>query len=296
MCVLRVFVRSVDFARKKMINHRMKPNSPRHRRGAFTLIELLVVIAIIAILASLLAPALGKAKLKAQTTQCVNNLKQIALANSMYISDEDAMCPYSPWPFLWMQSLKVRYNAIDKVRYCPAIKERSAAQVTKDINNGQTWGRVDRSWIVAQGKDIFQGGYALNGYFYYSKPGPVQDPYGDDGAGKTNHFTNEASIRDPSITGMFADAYWVDFWAKPTDFPAKDLYADSDAPNIGLSRIAVPRSTFTISKNFNPANRLPGSSSVSFADVHVENVKLDNLWKISWHKNWVSPLKRPGLQ
>src|ERR1051325_10400035 len=49
------------------------------------------------------------------------------------------------------------------------------------------------------------------------------------------------------------------------------------------------------SKNHNPANRLPGSSSVSFADAHVENTKLDNLWKISWHKNWVSPAKRPGL-
>jgi hypothetical protein len=176
------------------------------------------------------------------------------------------------------------------------VKERTSAQVAKDIAAGQTWGRVDKSWIVAQGKDIFQGGYALNGFFYYSKPGPIQDPYGDDGAAKTNHFTNEASVRDPSITGMFADAYWVDFWAKPTDLPARDLYADSDAPNIGLSRIAIPRSIGgAVSKNHNPANRLPGSSSVSFADAHVENTKLDNLWKISWHKNWVSPAKRPGL-
>jgi hypothetical protein len=54
----------------------------------------------------------------------------------------------------------------------------------------------------------------------------MQDPYGDDGVGKTNHFTNEASIRVPTLTGMFADSFWVDTWPKPTDYAAKDLYAD----------------------------------------------------------------------
>jgi prepilin-type processing-associated H-X9-DG protein len=48
-------------------------------------------------------------------------------------------------------------------------------------------------------------------------------------------------------------------------------------------------------RNWPVTQRMPGSVDVSFADAHVELVKLDNLWNLIWNKTYDVPLKRPGL-
>ncbi len=76
----------------------------------FTLIELLVVIAIIAVLASLLLPAVGRAKQRAQLAQCVSNFRQLQVAWQMYASDHDDYA-VSPPPGIGWAEFKVSVAA-----------------------------------------------------------------------------------------------------------------------------------------------------------------------------------------
>jgi prepilin-type N-terminal cleavage/methylation domain-containing protein len=170
--------------------------SRNNRATAFTLIELLVVVAIIAILASLLFPAIARAKDKGKTAKCASNERQLILALTMYEQDQKYYPGTWPRPIWYMQLQpylgRSATNEGDGVFVCPSSYQKHG---NKGLSDGGVWGFL---------------AYAQNGYI-------------------NNGITtmSSANIADPEGTVMYADTDGWDAGLYPDGSPGNVCYRHS---------------------------------------------------------------------
>ncbi len=207
------------------------------KSSIFTLIELLIVISILSILASLLLPALRKAREKSKATVCTGNMRQIGIGCNLYCSDNKEWLPQKPdvdsWEYNWPSQLAVyvnfKFDHGPDLFYCPAGK-----LYPEYVENG--------NWEAR--------GYDLNRY--------VATNYGENGAS-----SRVSSIPVPARLGIFFDFH---FGEDATPEAIRGCEGSVYNNSMANMRASLNTSkTYYYSYAFRHGNKL----NVLFADLHV---------------------------
>jgi len=235
------------------------------RRTGFTLIELLVVIAIIALLMSILMPALARVRKQAKTIICQSNLKQWGSAFSMYFGDNDGKMFHNSVDGNknnnWLNALRMYCEPKGGVTCCPeATKPLSDGQIT--YGTFSAWGKAGSTNRYFEKGDY--GSYGINAWTH-DRLAEVYYP------GDEFNFWRSGNVRGAGYAPLFLDALFIDSWPRHTDEPP--VYEGEDYHMAGgLRRFCI--------------NRHNGFVNILFLDISVRAAGLKELWILKWHRTF----------
>jgi prepilin-type N-terminal cleavage/methylation domain-containing protein len=236
------------------------------KKIGFTLIELLVVIAIIALLMSILMPALARVRKSAKGVICGSNLKQWALAFSAYCDDYDGYNPYGDWAHSWWWMM-LPYVPERKLFMCPmATKQKNEGGVFPFV--AWDYGAAPEKW----GGGRYTGSYGLNAWMF-SFEGPSGSRFGD--FNPEEWRWKRCEVPDADNIPVFSDCGSTGAGPLHTDLPPLTIDADIKAnggDRIGLGLWVLYRHECGI--------------NMVFMDWSMRRVGLKELWLLKWHRQF----------
>jgi prepilin-type N-terminal cleavage/methylation domain-containing protein len=262
-----------------------------HKRRGFTLVELLVVIAIIALLMSILMPALARVRKQAKNILGQSNLRQLGVCYSMYAGDWDGRflrgwfdtgrgLPVRHTDY-WMHGLRPYYGDEGDLRLCPMATKPGTEIVENSMYGGVPPDSTFVAWGVFSGDDCGEpssswGVVTACDYGSYGGNAYVCDPplhvKSIQGHPTTNNWRS-IDVKGASFVPLIGDAQWIDCWPHytdpPPDWSGMPWSTDHD---LSMYRICI--------------NRHDGFVNWTFLDFTVRSIGLKELWKLKWHRTF----------